>query len=142
MGISNRLWTVDRRTILKSGVAIAAAQFSSPFIIKARGETPVRIGMIDPLTGVYAAIAQGDTPKPQYGSWGVDLTAMATAIASSSTSQTVPTPAPSASMRSSICEANPKTTGSLYVSWFNGSVTLFLPPNVTVLLVPGTMLPA
>ena len=60
MGTSQRSWPVDRRTILKSSAAIAAVQFSSPFIIKARGETPVRIGMVDPLTGVYAAIAQGE----------------------------------------------------------------------------------
>jgi branched-chain amino acid transport system substrate-binding protein len=60
MGISQRSWPVDRRTLLKSTAAIAAVQFSSPFIIKARGETPVRIGMVDPLTGVYAAIAQGE----------------------------------------------------------------------------------
>jgi branched-chain amino acid transport system substrate-binding protein len=52
--------TVGRRTILKAGAAIAALQVTSPFIIQARGETPVRIGMIDPLTGVYAAIAQGE----------------------------------------------------------------------------------
>src|SRR6202047_1738255 len=60
MGTSQRSWPVDRRTILKSSAAIAAVQFSSPFVIKARGETPVRIGMVDPLTGVYAAIAQGE----------------------------------------------------------------------------------
>src|SRR5260370_32109891 len=60
MGISQRSWPVDRRTLLTTGAAIAAVQFSSPFIIKARGETPVRIGMVDPLTGVYAAIAQGE----------------------------------------------------------------------------------
>src|SRR5664280_2902398 len=60
MGISRRSWLIDRRTILTSTAAIAAVQFSSPFIIKARGETPVRIGMVDPLTGVYAAIAQGE----------------------------------------------------------------------------------
>src|SRR5271154_6514496 len=60
MAISQRPWSVDRRTILKTGAAIAAVQFSSPFIIKARGETPIRIGMVDPLTGVYAAIAQGE----------------------------------------------------------------------------------
>jgi branched-chain amino acid transport system substrate-binding protein len=51
---------VDRRTLLKAGGAIAALQFVPPFIIAARGETPVRIGMVDPLTGVYAAIAQGE----------------------------------------------------------------------------------
>jgi branched-chain amino acid transport system substrate-binding protein len=39
---------------------MAAAQVAAPFIIQARGETPVRIGMVDPLTGVYAAIAQGE----------------------------------------------------------------------------------
>src|ERR1700686_1800350 len=60
MAISQRSWSIDRRAILKSSAAIAAVQFSSPFIIKARGETPVRIGMVDPLTGVYAAIAQGE----------------------------------------------------------------------------------
>jgi len=59
MAISRRPWSIDRRTILKSSAAICcAAQFSSPFLIKARGEKPVRIGLVDPLTGVYAAIAQ------------------------------------------------------------------------------------
>jgi len=51
---------VGRRTILQAGAAIAAAQVTSPFIIGARGETPVRIGMVDPFTGVYAAIAEGE----------------------------------------------------------------------------------
>ena len=49
MGTAQRPWQVDRRAILKTGAALAAVQFSSPFIIKARGETPVRIGMVDPL---------------------------------------------------------------------------------------------
>src|ERR1700726_1862065 len=60
MGTAQRPWRVDRRSILKTSAALAAVQFSSPFIIKARGETPVRIGMVDPLTGVYAAIAQSE----------------------------------------------------------------------------------
>src|ERR1700688_572732 len=60
MGISQRSWPLDRRTILKSSAALAALQFSSPYIIQARGETPVRIGMVDPLTGVYAALAQNE----------------------------------------------------------------------------------
>jgi branched-chain amino acid transport system substrate-binding protein len=41
MGTTQRSGSVDRRTILKTSAAIAAVQFSSPFIIKARGETPV-----------------------------------------------------------------------------------------------------
>jgi branched-chain amino acid transport system substrate-binding protein len=66
MPISRPRWSVDRRTILKSGAVIAAAQITSPFIIKARGETPVRIGMVDPLTGVYAALAQNEVVGAKY----------------------------------------------------------------------------
>src|SRR5579871_987521 len=66
MPISRRRWSVDRRTLLKSGAVIAAAQITSPFIITARGETPVRIGLVDPLTGVYAAIAQNEVVGAKY----------------------------------------------------------------------------
>src|SRR5258706_6353633 len=57
---ANRDSTVNRRTVLKGGAAAAALQLVPPFIISARGETPVRIGMVDPLTGVYAAVAQSE----------------------------------------------------------------------------------
>jgi branched-chain amino acid transport system substrate-binding protein len=60
MGPSQRPRSVDRRTILKTSAAIAAVQFTSPYIIKARGETPIKIGFVDPITGAYAAIAQGE----------------------------------------------------------------------------------
>jgi branched-chain amino acid transport system substrate-binding protein len=60
MNARQRTGAFGRRTILKAGAAIAAAQVVSPFVIQARGESPVRIGMVDPLTGVYAAIAQGE----------------------------------------------------------------------------------
>src|SRR5580692_1272933 len=60
MATAQRSSPIDRRTVLKSGGALAALQFSSPYIIQARGETAVRIGMVDPLTGVYAALAQGE----------------------------------------------------------------------------------
>src|ERR1700722_19298653 len=50
----------DRRTVLKGVAAAGALQVSSPFIIAARGETPIRIGMVDPLTGVYAAVAESE----------------------------------------------------------------------------------
>src|SRR6201985_589627 len=66
MAISKRPWALNRRTILKSGAAIAAAQFLSPFIITARGETPIKIGMVDPLTGVYAAVAQNEVIGAKY----------------------------------------------------------------------------
>ena len=51
---------VGRRTLLKTSAAAAALQVTSPFIIRALGDTPVRIGLVDPLTGVYAAIAQSE----------------------------------------------------------------------------------
>src|SRR5882724_3842305 len=48
---------LDRRSLLKGAAALGAFQITSPFIIRARGETPIRMGMVDPLTGVYAAPA-------------------------------------------------------------------------------------
>src|SRR6516162_6331025 len=47
----------DRRSLMKGAAALGALQVASPFIIQARGETPIRMGMVDPLTGVYAAPA-------------------------------------------------------------------------------------
>ena len=57
---ASRDFAVGRRTLLKAGAAAAALQVTSPFIIRALGDTPVRIGLVDPLTGVYAAIAQSE----------------------------------------------------------------------------------
>jgi len=48
---------LDRRAVLKGAAAASTLQIASPFIIQARGENPLRIGMVDPLTGVYAAPA-------------------------------------------------------------------------------------
>src|SRR6202048_4093091 len=60
MPAPNRTRTFSRRTVLKSAGAVAALQVAPPFVIKARGETALRIGMVDPLTGVYAAVAQNE----------------------------------------------------------------------------------
>ena len=60
MNASQRSAVIGRRTILKAGAAAAALQVTSPFIVRALGDTPVRIGMVDPVTGVYAAVAQGE----------------------------------------------------------------------------------
>lgn len=47
---------VDRRTILKAGAAVAASALAMPPLLSfGRGERPVKIGMIDPVTSVYAA---------------------------------------------------------------------------------------
>src|ERR1700730_2533081 len=48
---------LNRRTLMKGAAALGALQVASPFIIQARGEASVRMGMVDPLTGVYAAPA-------------------------------------------------------------------------------------
>jgi branched-chain amino acid transport system substrate-binding protein len=55
-----RISTLDRRTVLKGAAAATALQFAPPFILKSRAETPLRIGMVDPMTGVYAAVAQNE----------------------------------------------------------------------------------
>jgi branched-chain amino acid transport system substrate-binding protein len=51
---------LDRRTILKGAAAIGGLAVASPALISARAETPIKIGMVDPLTGVYAAVAQNE----------------------------------------------------------------------------------
>src|SRR5690242_12198339 len=51
---------VDRRTIIKAGAALSASTLYTPSILSyALGETPIKIGMHDPLTGTYAA--EGDS---------------------------------------------------------------------------------
>ncbi len=57
---------VGRRTLIKSGVALGAMTLAGPAIIKARGETPVKIGMVDPLTGVLSAPAQSEVEGAKY----------------------------------------------------------------------------
>src|SRR6516162_9292409 len=60
MTTPNRKHTLNRRTVLKGAAAAAGLQLAPPFVLKARGETPVKIGMVDPLTGVYAAVASNE----------------------------------------------------------------------------------
>jgi branched-chain amino acid transport system substrate-binding protein len=49
-----------RRTMLNAGLAWAALKLATPFAIQARGEEPVRIGMVEPLSGVYAKLAEAE----------------------------------------------------------------------------------
>ncbi len=51
---------IDRRSALKGVAAAGALQIASPFLLKARAEGTIKIGMVDPLTGVYAAPAQNE----------------------------------------------------------------------------------
>jgi branched-chain amino acid transport system substrate-binding protein len=47
-----------RRTLLKAGLAVPV--LAAPPIISARGETPLRLGMVNPLTGILSALAQSE----------------------------------------------------------------------------------
>jgi len=51
---------LDRRTLVKAGAAAGLAQFAAPFIISARGDAPIKIGLDNPLTGTYAAVGQNE----------------------------------------------------------------------------------
>src|SRR5262249_2385975 len=57
---------IGRRTLLKAGLAAGALQVTSPFIIKARAEAPIKIGFNDPLTGVYAALGKNEQHGIEY----------------------------------------------------------------------------
>ena len=56
---------LNRRTLVTGAAALGAFQLASPFIISARGETAIRIGMVNPLTGVYAAQAGNEVMGAQ-----------------------------------------------------------------------------
>src|ERR1700686_2909050 len=49
-----------RRAILQAGAAAGGLQIAAPFILSARGEAPLKLRMVDPLTGVYASVAKSE----------------------------------------------------------------------------------
>jgi branched-chain amino acid transport system substrate-binding protein len=55
-----------RRTVLNAGLAWAALKVAAPFPIRARGEEPVKIGMIAPLSGVYAKLAEAEVEGARF----------------------------------------------------------------------------
>ena len=57
---TSHLWKPSRRTLLKAGLAAGALPIAAPYISKAVGDTPVRIGMVDPITGIYAALSKNE----------------------------------------------------------------------------------
>jgi branched-chain amino acid transport system substrate-binding protein len=46
--------------VLKAGLAWTACAIASPFPIRALADEPVKVGMVEPLTGVYAALAEAE----------------------------------------------------------------------------------
>ena len=49
-----------RRTLVKAGASLGALALAAPPLIRARGEEPIRIGFVDPITGIYSAFAQSE----------------------------------------------------------------------------------
>jgi branched-chain amino acid transport system substrate-binding protein len=47
----------SRRRLLQTGATIAAAQITSPYLVSALGEQTIKVGYVNPLTGVYSAPA-------------------------------------------------------------------------------------
>jgi len=58
--------SMERRTILGGGLAWGAAAIAAPFPIRARGEEPVKLGMVEPLSGVYAELAAAEVEGARY----------------------------------------------------------------------------
>jgi branched-chain amino acid transport system substrate-binding protein len=60
---------LGRRSVLKAGAAVGAlgaVQVTSPFIVKALGEVPIKFGFEDPLTGAYSIIALSEVQGARY----------------------------------------------------------------------------
>src|SRR6266571_8158724 len=51
LALSTSAAGLDRRTILKGAGLVAASQIAAPFVISARGDTPIRVGASMSLTG-------------------------------------------------------------------------------------------
>src|SRR5271157_2272908 len=60
---------IGRRTLIKAGATLASLQVASPFLIRARGEVPVKIGMVYPITGSLSALANSEVEGAK---WTVD----------------------------------------------------------------------
>jgi len=57
---------VDRRTLVKSALALGAAAVASPFVVTARAADVVKFGYANPLTGTYAAFGKNETIGCQF----------------------------------------------------------------------------
>src|ERR1700684_1953183 len=51
---------IRRRTLLGGALAWSAATIAAPLPIRARGEAPIKLGMVEPLTGAYAKLAAAE----------------------------------------------------------------------------------
>jgi len=65
--MSNIIPPLGRRAVLRAGIALGASQvIGAPYVVRALGEEPIKIGMVDPLTGVLSALAQSEVDGARY----------------------------------------------------------------------------
>jgi branched-chain amino acid transport system substrate-binding protein len=65
--MSRQSTPIRRRTVLKAGLAFGASQIvTAPFVIPALADEPIKIGMVNPLTGVLSALAQSEADGAKY----------------------------------------------------------------------------
>ena len=64
--LSTRPPGLRRRAVLKTAAGLAASAAAGPYLIAARGEEPVRIGLDDPLTGAFAALGRNEQHGAAY----------------------------------------------------------------------------
>ena len=57
---------MTRRAALKTGLALGVMQVAFPAVISARGETPIKLGMVNPLTGILSALAQSEVEGAKF----------------------------------------------------------------------------
>ena len=58
--------SLPRRTLLKAGLASSASAIAAPFPIRARAETPLKVGMVEPLTGFYGTLAESEVAGARF----------------------------------------------------------------------------
>jgi branched-chain amino acid transport system substrate-binding protein len=58
---------VRRRSVIKGALALGALGIAAPFPIRAKAEQPVKIGVVEPLTGVYAGLANAEIAGAKLG---------------------------------------------------------------------------
>jgi branched-chain amino acid transport system substrate-binding protein len=51
---------IGRRSVLKAAAAAGVTQVAAPFVISARAEETIKIGLDDPLTGTYAELGKNE----------------------------------------------------------------------------------
>jgi len=59
-GRPSRAQLIGRRSAVKTGLAWAACAIAAPLPIRAREDPPVKIGIVEPLTGVFAQLAEAE----------------------------------------------------------------------------------